>query len=56
VSYAFDATSTTMTDKMTRRTKERPTRADLRGATPSFWLAGTASGAGATRYLDDNSQ
>jgi hypothetical protein len=28
-----------MTDKMTRRTKERPTRADLRGATPSFWFA-----------------
>jgi hypothetical protein len=39
VTYAFDATSTTMTDKMTRRTKERLTRDDLRGATPSFWLA-----------------
>jgi hypothetical protein len=45
-----------MTDKMTRRTKERPTRANLRGANALVLARRTASGAGTTRYLDDNSQ
>jgi hypothetical protein len=44
-----------MTDKMTRRTKERTTRADLRSATLVL-ARRTASGAGTTRYLDDNAQ
>jgi hypothetical protein len=55
VTYAFDATSTTMTDKMTRRTKERSTRRPAR-RNALVLARRTASGAGTTRYLDDKSQ